>query len=623
MDYADFVHLARTSEQACAENGRAYRRSVMWFAALGYLWIVGCVALAVALLAFSVPQLLGGKFKFAWVMLVFAALGLLWASAQALWVRLDDPIDGVRLTPADAPELFKSLDRIRRRINGPPIHDVYLNDDFNAGVQQVQRWGVLGGSSNRLVIGLPLMMSLDKPRFLAVLAHEYGHLHGDHNRLNAWVYRTRLSWFKLYRSMGDSASPFAVATQAFLRWYSPRFVARSFAMARQNEYEADQVAARLLGREQAISALIENQVKSSWFQSRFWQQHWLQAVREPLPVGPYGTMQRLMAQPPEPEYARGALRAALQEVSSVDDTHPVLRDRVSALGEERPALPEQWSTRGSLSLLGRSAGHWIDHFDRDWCKHNADEWKRHHARLQRARARVLELQAGGATRSVGELVETADLMRQLRPGSAAAATLYQQALERDPAQPDALIGLAQGTQESDYGRCLQYLERLWSHHATHRLWAARMALSELETPRPEREFPEQALKLWRERRREGENAEAEVMQELERSPLLESARPHDLSAFERAELLAELERFVPVRRAWVLRKQLDSMPDRRTLVVLVSLSRSDEAAKRQLCAELEQRIALRALVLVAPAEDVASKEQLARLAGDPIHVRSL
>ena len=36
MEWADFVHLVRTSEQDSAENSSAYRRSVAAFAALGY-----------------------------------------------------------------------------------------------------------------------------------------------------------------------------------------------------------------------------------------------------------------------------------------------------------------------------------------------------------------------------------------------------------------------------------------------------------------------------------------------------------------------------------------------------------------------------------------------------------
>ena len=52
MERAQFMHLLRLSEQASAENPGAYRRSVGAFAALGYVWVLGCVAAALALLGF-------------------------------------------------------------------------------------------------------------------------------------------------------------------------------------------------------------------------------------------------------------------------------------------------------------------------------------------------------------------------------------------------------------------------------------------------------------------------------------------------------------------------------------------------------------------------------------------
>jgi len=92
--------------------------------------------------------------------------------------------DGSRVTDE------KALDRIRGKIKGPPVHHVYLDDDFNASIRQVPRFGLFGGAVNSLSIGLPLLMMLDRRRLLSVLAHEYGHLRGNHGKLSAWIYRT-------------------------------------------------------------------------------------------------------------------------------------------------------------------------------------------------------------------------------------------------------------------------------------------------------------------------------------------------------------------------------------------------------------------------------------------------
>ncbi len=74
------------------------------------------------------------------------------------------------------------LDGLRSRLRHPRIHRVLLTPDFNAGVMQVPRLGLLGWYRSYLFIGLPLMKSLTVEQFQAVLAHELGHLSGGHAR---------------------------------------------------------------------------------------------------------------------------------------------------------------------------------------------------------------------------------------------------------------------------------------------------------------------------------------------------------------------------------------------------------------------------------------------------------
>lgn len=285
MDRADFVHLVRLSEHASADDSQGYRRGVAIFAALGYLWVIACLALALGIVAWALLSLGQGRFNFTRGWLLLFALGLLWATLRALWVRLEEP-QGVRLAPEDAPLLFEGLDRIRQKIDGPAVHHVYLDGEFNASIRQLPRFGLFGGAVNYLSVGLPLLMALDRRRLLSVLAHEYGHLRGNHGKLSAWIYRTRLSWLKLDANLQNDSGVMALASQAFFRWYFPRFAAKTFALARQDEYEADRVSARLLGPGVAAAALTEIAVKSNWYANGFWPAHWARASAEALPAGP-------------------------------------------------------------------------------------------------------------------------------------------------------------------------------------------------------------------------------------------------------------------------------------------------------------------------------------------------
>lgn len=597
MDRADFVHLVRLSEHASADNSARYRRSVAAFAALGYAWVLGCLGLSVGIIAWVASSLGRERFSVSHGWLLVFSLGLLWATVRALWVRFDEP-EGKELSRDDAPALFEALDRIRGKIKGPPVHRVFLDDDFNASIRQVPRFGLFGGAVNSLSIGLPLLMMLNRQRLLSVLAHEYGHLRGNHGKLSAWIYRTRLSWLKLDASLQQDEGVMALVSQAFFRWYFPRFAAKTFALARQDEYEADRISGRLLGTSVAAAALTEIAIKGNWYANGFWPSHWARAELEPQAPGPFAALRKLAHTPPSDDFARQALREAMRRVSDLDDTHPVLRDRLEALGQ-KAALPP-WSERPALDLLADSAK-WIGHFDNLWRRAHASDWKQHHAHRARIRERIAVLAARGERNTPDEMVEWADSERRLDP-AAPVRVRYESALRIAPEHPGALRGLVQMLPVSDRAGRLSVLERLHQSGAASRWWAAKSAVASLEDP-DAGPHDEEGLKLWRGRLKEAEEAEARAWEEITETPFFSQIGRHDLNDHELGELKADLVRCLPVSRAWLVRKNLREFPWRRAYIVFVELPGLDDDDRWQLCRQLEQTLTLPGAALVLWAGD--------------------
>lgn len=592
MDRADFVHLVRLSEHASADNSARYRRGVAAFAALGYLWVLGCLGLSVGIIAWVVSSLGRERFSVSRGWLLVFALGLLWATVRALWVRFDEP-EGKELFREDAPALFEALDRIRSKIKGPPVHRVFLDDDFNASIRQVPRFGLFGGAVNSLSIGLPLLMMLNRQRLLSVLAHEYGHLRGNHGKLSAWIYRTRLSWLKLDASLQSDEGVMALVSHAFFRWYFPRFAAKTFALARQDEYEADRISGRLLGTAVAAAALTEIAIKGNWYANEFWPSHWARAELEPQAPGPFAALRKFAHVPPSDDFARQALREAMRRVSDLDDTHPVLRDRLEALGQ-KAALPP-WSERPALDLLADSAK-WIGHFDNQWRRAHASDWKQHHAHRARIRERITVLAARGERNTPDEMVEWADSERRLDP-AAPVRVRYESALRIAPEHPGALRGLVQMLPVSDRAGRLAVLERLHHSGAASRWWAAKSAVASLEDA-DAGPHDEEALKLWRGRLKEAEEAEARAWEEITETPFFSQIGRHDLNDHELGELKADFVRCLPMSRAWLVRKNLREFPWRRAYIVFVELPGLDDDDRWQLCRQLEQTLTLPGAALV-------------------------
>ena len=620
MDRADFIHLVRLSEHASADNSQAYRRSVVAFAALGYAWVVGCLLLSATALAWVASALIQGRFKAFYVALIVAAAGLLWTSLRALWCSFSEP-QGVMLQASDAPQLFEALERIRKKVRGAPIHRVYLDADFNASIRQHPRFGLFGGSVNYLSIGLPLLMALDRPRFLAVLAHEYGHLRGDHGRFAAWIYRTRLSWAMLHHHMRHDEGPVAAATQAFLRWYFPRFSARTFALARQDEYEADRISGKLLGKEVAAAALTEIAVKADWLGNEFWPQHWGAAANHALPVGPYASMRALLSLAPPAAFAQASLRRALRRISDAGDTHPGLRDRLDALQGDKNLPAWSSSSRSALDLLGTGNLKWITHFDKQWCRDNASDWKQHHAYLSRVRARSDELTASQHRNNADEMVELGNLLRRLN-ARADVQGFYERALQITPGHAGGLRGLSQCLPDSEKPQRMLCLDQLFEASVAYRWWACRQAVHELEKPDALGNLDDKALKVWRGRLKQADEAETRAWEELTETPFFQSIARHDLSEFEKSELLSGLARSKAVVRAWLVRKNLKEFAYRRCYILFIELPGLDDEERYDLCRELERGLDLPGPVMVLWAGESPALSDIKRHAFDAVYVRN-
>ena len=583
MEHADFIHHVRVSEYLSAENPSAYRRRVAWFAGLGYAWIGGCLLVSIWLATWALQHLLTGRAKGGTIMLLLGAAGLAWTSLRSLWVRLDAKPQGHRLTREQAPALFKLISQVRRKVKGPKLDEVWLDDRFNASISQVPRFGLMGRPVNRLTIGLPLLMALDVPRLSAVLAHEYGHLRGNHGRFAAWIYRTRLSWLRMNERLSEDESLSGWLNARFMNWYVPRFLARSFALARQDEYEADLIAARLVGAATAGAALVEIDIKGAWMGEQFWRQHWQGATDQALPSGPFKALRHLLLSPPPDDFASEALRRSLKELSNIDDTHPVLKERLGAL--KVPAQLPAWSSKGSLALLGPQAEAWVQRFDQAWCKDQASNWKAQHLRQQALKQRVEGWRARAESLGTDELVLWARCERRLH-SDVDVVQLYQRALERNPAHADALLGRVLCSEDAPLALRLSWLEQLWSQSPDHRHLAARKAVAWLERPPRGTEVDPIALKPWRQRVKDAQAADDALWQALTEPPWFTQLQRHDLDEVQLDDLREVLSWHPGIRQAWLCRRRMPEHSDRRAYLLFVDVPDLNNAQRAGLCQQL-------------------------------------
>ena len=366
MDNRDFELLVERIERAARARPGLYRAQVFGLAVLGYAFLaaaVGVLATLIAMLTLAMRHVPMLAVKLAIVVSAFLVV-----IVRALWVRLEPP-KGRALTRSEAPDLFQLLDRLRRELQTPPIHTVLLMPEFSAAVTQVPRLGLLGWHRNYLLLGLPLVQVLTREQFTAVLAHELGHLSHGHVRSSNWIYRLRLTWQRLDEALIHHAPPGSQLISWFYHRYVPYFVAFSFPLARTNEFEADETAARLTSPQVVSQALTTVNVVAMFLSERYWPGIYKAAVdaAPQTAFAPYTKLGAAALAGISETDRKKWLKAALSRIASVADSHPSLEERIHAMGGT-PEMVVPAPGEAADLLLRPALPRLLTEFDQQWYK---------------------------------------------------------------------------------------------------------------------------------------------------------------------------------------------------------------------------------------------------------------
>ncbi len=193
------------------------------------------------------------------------------------------------------------------------------------------------------------------------------------------------------------------------------------------------------------------------------------------------------------------------------------------------------------------------------------------------------------------------------------------ALQRSGEHAGALQGLILTLAEGDRAARLQLLQRVWDASRDRRWWAARHAVEELETSRADLPHDGAALKLWRDRVKQAQEAEERAWEDLSQTPYFNQVGRHDLSSFELGEVQMELARCKPVARAWLVCKCLREFPHRRAYLLFVELPGMADEDRFMLCRWLERNLSLPGPVLALWAGESPTIGDIRRSAFEAIY----
>jgi Zn-dependent protease with chaperone function len=377
------------------------------------------------------------------------------------------PPEGRLLKAAEAPALFTLLKGLRKRLKTLRFHRVYLVTDFNAAVIQRPRLSFFGWWQNCLLIGLPLMETLQEEELRAVLAHEFAHLSKHDAQLSHWLYRLRKTWEQIFtrlqqpRRQGDLS--IRAVSARFVRWFWPRFNAHAFVLSRQTEYRADRAAAGSTDSHAMISALARLAASRRFLDEKFWPEVRKLAAETPAPPDDFEACLRgALSGPLAAAEAQSNVAIELRSVTTNVDTHPCLNERLKALGwNGSPILRDEVRAGGSAAdlLLAPSFELLCGEVNQLWQKQLASTWSNRNAKASILQQRLGDLGSLPAAKvDVDVLWDQAGMRMELEKPEVV-EPLLRQIIALKPDHVDALIALGHSLLDRDIDEGREFLDR--------------------------------------------------------------------------------------------------------------------------------------------------------------------
>lgn len=237
------------------------------------------------------------------------------------------------LNRADAPALWRIWDEYDPDTDGH--RSLRIDEQLNASISERKKWFGLFGHQTTMTLGLELLILADERLLRTVIAHEVGHARFSHT-----TGATNLAEFlQTFETLFEFADPETTVVGRVADWgvgvWLERAHGEQMRLSRQNELEADTVAAELCGHAAAADsevfmATVTRAVRDEIYTPL--QTELVSAIRAPVPphMRVQENRQSLVSRATQEEHLPGAW----QETVEADASHPSFRERFENISPE-------------------------------------------------------------------------------------------------------------------------------------------------------------------------------------------------------------------------------------------------------------------------------------------------
>lgn len=277
---------------------------------------------------------------------------------------------GVEIGRKDYPELFSMIDDVVAKAECLQPKHVYISDECNAYVCYPNIWGYIFHGKQNLTIGLPLLTTLNKTEFKAILSHEFGHFTQKSVKMNRIANLSEFICASISRSSDDveqaDDNSYEAKARAFARLVTKimnkqylKVAPLNGVLSRAQEFDADSYSYQIVGTQAAISSLS----KISFFSDQWGQamRYLLYMMREEertpqsvkMVVDTYvanANKKYKLGLTPDSHLTSPIAKNSSRISWANDDTHPSMNDRCAAISK-MPVKDTEWDNSPALDFF--------------------------------------------------------------------------------------------------------------------------------------------------------------------------------------------------------------------------------------------------------------------------------
>lgn len=600
IDRRKYIERLKKVEHYAARHPVLYKIRLCLYALWGYVYLIALALLIGALLIVGVIGIImvvrnayvSAVILIACIAPIVGAWSIIESTCKVFiksifYFKTEPP--GIPIKKAEGLQFFERIELLRNRMDFPGFDKIIINDELNASVIRVPKFGIFGFNTTYLVIGLPLFYILSADQLMAVIAHEAGHIAKGNGKFRLWINEVRNTWLTLLIELDDNIHISSKVVKKLYSEYIMGILVNSHVINKEIEHKADAYSVSVLGKDSLAGALLRLSVYERYISNVFWREVYdeVKDIIEP-PDFVYLKMKKSLKEIDLKEETMVKwLKDEQSIIPDIFNTHPDLESRLAAIGEG-VRVPKSINNYAFEMFSSEVEDKFLKMVSNKWKNSLKDNWKERHEYIDACRKNLIALEDKAKTEELDEEEAYAQAVcAQIILGNVAVIDLLKGLINKHPKCLKAKYNLGKLLVEMDNSEGAELIDEVVTKDSDY-IYEGCSILFEFyfKSNNREKAYFYYNMKFEYEKLLELSRDERKVLSVYDR------LTPHNLDSMQIDHLKNQFQNYPLVRHVYLVKKDVKLFKERPLYIMFLFFNTIDTTEKQNLLYSLYNNIEL-------------------------------